>query len=1712
MGRFGRIALKTILWIIASVIFLVLLVVILIQVPAVQNFAKNKAVNYLQNKIHTKVQIGHISIGLPKMIVLEDVYFEDQKKDTLIAGKKLEVDISMLKLLHHKLEINEIDLEDITANVNRGADSVFNFGYIMKAFASKPPAKPQPVDTSAGMTISMDKIILNKINIGYKDAITGYDVKFLLGHFDTRIKDFDLDKMKFTIPKITLSGFDARIIQKTVPPSTTPVDTTTKPLNMTLNLGTIDISKINLVYRTDTMAANVNLGSLVVKMNKIDLKNQNIGISSINLSDTKAGITFAQPQAVKKTVVKEIKKLNTMVKPAQSTKGWSESLDKITFNNDDIKFDNNAQKPIPKGLDFAHMHIRDLDLDAENIVYNPDTMSGKINSFSFNDKSGLAIKKFHTTFFYGPKNSYLNDLFVQTPQSIIQKQLQVSYPSIASLRTNLGALIINAILDGSRLGLWDVLLLMPTMGNVDAIKKSPNAVFRINGRVFGKVNDLHIPNLEISGLSNTHIKASANMRGLPDVNKAYFDLTIADMTTSRTDIDKLVSPGMIPSSVSIPEDLNLKGTFKGGIKSFNTKMALRSSYGAIDLSAIMKNGNNKNTAAYSANIKVNELNVGALTKQPQMAGKVTLSANIKGTGLDPKKASLQFSGDVAAAYVKGYTYKNLKLSGTSHNGNYTAIARMKDPNINFSLDAKADMNKKYPSIIATLMVDSINLKNLNFTKDEMRFHGKIVANVPTADPNYLNADIEATDLLIVNKDQRIKLDTISLVSTANADSSTLLLKTPMLKAHLAGKYKLPEIGMALQDVIDKYYNTTLASGKTKPKYSPESFTFDIHVVKTPLVAQFAPDLKQLSPILIAGSFNSQTGDLVVNGAIPKVVYGANDINNLKLTINTGNNALNYSLTVDEVKVGSSLDLLYTSITGNAQNDKLNLSLQVRDATKKERYRIAGVFSVLPNEYQFSFLQNGLLLDYTPWSVAADNALEFGGKGILAKDFSISNSNQVLSVNSASQQMNSPITVDFKNFHIETLTHLAQQDSLQVGGVINGNANISNFQKSPVFTSALTVNDFNFKGDTVGNIALKVNNQTENAYTASMSITGKGNQVDLDGTYYTKPDSRFDLNLNIVSLNMKSIEGFSFGNLRNASGNITGKMKISGTTSAPVVRGDINFNKVGFNVAMLNSYFSLPNESITFNNDGILFNDFTLVDSTGNKAVITGSIYTKTFTDFSFGLNIHTDNFRVINSTQADNKFYYGKLYLNSDIKIGGNMNKPIVDATLTVNDKTDLTIVLPEDDPSVEDRKGVVEFINPNQPPNIDSVLMAKQLDSLKKTGVTGLDVSATVNISKNANFTIVIDPRNGDVVHLRGEAQLNGGIDPSGKTNLTGTYTVEQGSYNLAYATVKRTFNFKKGSTITWTGDPTSANIDLTAIYVANVPPIDLVENQLGGNDNTTQYKQKLPFNVDLKLKGELLKPVITFDIVLPDSSYTVGQEVVTTVNSRLDQVRQDPNEMNKQVLGVLVLGHFIGDNPLQSQGGSSGINGAIRNSVSSLLSDQLNRLAGNLIAGVNLNFGLTSGEDYSSGTATNRTDLNVGLSKNFLSDRLTVTVGNNFNLEGAQQGEKTSNIAGNVSVNYKLSKDGRYMLRAYRRDEFIVIEGQVIETGVGFSLTVDYNKFSQIFARKSKEEKEMEKKYKQQEKEKKEQQKEKEKQQDQAQPTTTTTPATEPETKTDE
>src|SRR6185312_9776873 len=185
-----------------------------------------------------------------------------------------------------------------------------------------------------------------------------------------------------------------------------------------------------------------------------------------------------------------------------------------------------------------------------------------------------------------------------------------------------------------------------------------------------------------------------------------------------------------------------------------------------------------------------------------------------------------------------------------------------------------------------------------------------------------------------------------------------------------------------------------------------------------------------------------------------------------------------------------------------------------------------------------------------------------------------------------------------------------------------------------------------------------------------------------------------------------------------------------------------------------------------------------------------------------------------------------------------------------------------------------------------------------------------------------------------------------------------------------------------------------------------------------------------------------------------------------------QEPAEMNKQVFALLLLNRFVGEDPFSSNGGSMNAGTYAMQSVSRLLSEQLNQLAQNLIQGVDINFDLATTQDYTTGSEQNRTDLNVGVSKRLLSDRLTVSVGSDFEVQGPMQSnQQQSNLAGDIAVNYKLSKDGRYLLRAYRKNDYTgEIEGYVIETGVGFIITVDYNKFSQIFSSKAQRKKKRE------------------------------------------
>ncbi|MFB3386543.1 translocation/assembly module TamB domain-containing protein [Flavobacterium sp. LAR06] len=1651
--HFLKKTLRILLWCVGSIIALLLLVVILIQVPSVQNFVKDKAITYLHDKIKTKVALDHISIKFPKDVVLEGFYFEDQKKDTLLAGKRLVVDVDLFKLVSSELEINSVSLENTTVNISRNKGGVFNFDYIIKAFESKEPEKPKDPD-SKPFEISVVKVNLDNIKFNFKDDYSKNDVRVKLTHFDTKFKEFDLDKMNFDIPNIALKGLkvvlNQDVVEKIAEVSVKTVDTISKRKDFSLKLRKISLSQIDLLYdnKDSKLDSGIKLGNLDLSVNKIDMNHQFLDFDTFEVKNLKGNLRLGakdkqiQAPSLDTTAIKQ--------------SGWKVKLADVNLENIAFKFDDMQSKPVSKGIDYSHMDLDKFNFKAEKLYYGNDTISGNIKALAVNDKSGLQIQSLKTNFFYGPKNASLENFYLRTPQTLLQNKIKVAYHSLDALKKDIANLSLDANLNQSKIGFKDILLFAPDLQKTNPFKSNPNAILYLNTRLSGKVKDLNIPQFEMSGIGTTKVSLSGKIKGLPDAQKAYYDLDIKKLSSTSKDIYGFVPAGTIPKNIQLPSQLSLQGKFKGSVQNFKTNLALNSSFGNAKIDALFDQ-RVKKREKYDATVYLLDFNLGRLIKNDSI-GKITLKAKVKGKGLDPKTAQANFDGLVQKAVFNKYTYRDLALKGNIENGSFAVKSGMKDPNLNFDLVASGNTKDKYPSVQLKLNLDIADLEKLHLHAGPMKLRGNVDADIANSNPDFLNGKVFLSNIQVLQDKEPIVLDSIRVIAFSDESRNNIKISSQFLKAEVDGKYKLTTLASAVKKSLSKYID--LKNPKVNGESDEQRLAFTLTVDNDPVLFKLVPKLTGLEPLKIEGKYNNVTDSLEIKGTIPRIVYGDNTIADGKINIEAKENALEYQISVATIESGS-LKIPFTSLSGKIENNILDYALEVKDAKDKQQYFIAGEFKAEDSKNIFKIDAENFVLNYDKWNIDPENVVEFGPKRLYINKFFLVNSGNELKIQSQGTPDNAPLQVDFVNFKIETIMNIVKKDKLLMQGLINGNAVAENVMTKPTFTSDIKIDDFAFKGEPVGDIAVKVDNKTNNVLNANVTLTGEDNDVNLTGTYAIA-DGNLDFNLDLNKLNIKSIQGFSMDNIKEGTGYLSGNFKITGNASAPKVNGELNFNDTGFRVAKFDSFFKTKQEKITLQNDVITFDSFTFHDENDNELTINGTIKSADYTNFDFGLTVVADDFRAIHSKEKDNDLFYGDLILDTKLNIKGTLENPVVGGTIKIKDETKFSVVLPQSDPSIADREGIVEFVDED---NVYLRQTAEMKAKLDQSELLGMDVNVAISIDKEADLTLVIDKGNGDYLNLKGEAELTGGIDPSGKTTLTGKYEFSDGAYEMNFNMIRRKFNIQKGSYIIWNGEPTMANVNITAIYKVEAAPIDLLGNQLGSESQTTKntYKQKIPFQTLLKMNGELMKPEITFDIVLPDGNYDVSSAIVETTQQKLEQLRQEPAELNKQVFALLLLNRFIGENPFASESGGTSAESLARQSVSKILSQQLNDLAGELITGVQLEFDLESTDDYTSGTREDRTDLNVGISKKLLDDRLKITVGSSFAVEGQERAnEESTNIAGDVALDYQLTKDGRYMLRAYRKNEYqVAVEGQVIETGVAFIITMSYNKFRELFHR---------------------------------------------------
>lgn len=1654
MKRVTKVLLRALLWGIGGVIALLAIVLFLIRMPTIQTFLVKKTTEFLETKIGTPVRIGYVNIAFPKKIVLEDIYIEDQSKDTLVAGDKLLLDLDMLKLFSKKIVIQELGLIGVTSTIARDSMGVFNFDYISKAFSTNSDSKESKTDSSP-MLFDIDHVFISSTHFIYKDEFIGLSADVRLKNFDTKVKKFDLqDNMAFDLPSIKMDGLTTSIKQwkvDEVPIRQTESNNLSEDKLATLlpdiSTKTIDLNDISISYKDSSSALDTKfeIQKLVVNADIIDLNKEIIKLNKLELDNSNSEI-----------IINNIAK--TTASESASESNWKVSADQITINNSNILFKDENETRM-EGFDYFNIGINSLAVNINDLYYSSDSISGNLLNLSANDHSGFKIKNLRGDFSYTDKGATIKNLLAETPYSSIKEYIKVSYPSIEAISKNPEQISIEANLVKSKIDMRDIVFFVPEIKKTDALIPLLNKKFNIEGKVRGKVSDLNIQSLKIGTLKETELFANARIKGLPDVDKILIDLDLERFKSSKIDLDEIIDKSLLPEGLSInyPSTLLLSGKFNGGFLGFNTNLELNTDKGQV-----VVDGNldmETQDTLYNANILIENLDVGYLINQDSTLGLFSAEAQISGVGLDPKSLSSEIQAKLNRATAFGYDYNSINIDLASKSGDVSGKVKSLDPNIQFELNLNANIKNKYPQLALNMDIDSINLQNLKFTDYDFRYHGHVSADISTADLDYLNGRVIINHSFIAFDNDRYALDTISLRAIADSNRNTLILNSDFINAHLVGKYQLSKLNVAIQDVIKVYYNPT-HEVVSPPTYDIQSFEFSASLTNSRFIRDLFPGIEKMENISLDGTFNSDQKSIMAKLIAPELIYSGIKMNDFGLDIITVDSTLYYSTLLNRLTYNN-IELINSTFSGTLFNNNLDLGLWIKDKNNIDQYHLGGKMTISNNNYSFSLHEDGLLLNYDKWDIASQNILLIGDDGYWANDFKLTKKNQELSIQSADSTVNSPITLTFNNFRIETFSNMVESESLQIGGGINGEVTFSRLDSKPTLISNIDIQKIYVGKDTIGNLGIKVNNLRENTFSANIQLTGNQNDLQLLGRYHSpiNDKSHFDAKLEIEALQLKTIEALSFGYLKNNKGTISGKLDINGDIDNPKITGELDFNKANINITMLNADLQIDKQKVFFNNQGISFKQFELVDARGNKAKLNGSINTKNYRDFSFNLNLVTYNFAVVNSTRNDNDLFYGKLYVTSNLRIKGNIDKPIVDGNVTANENTDFVFIVPNENPGVAERDGVVKFVNKSD--TVQTNIFAK-LDSLTTVSkqLTGFDLALNLSTDREAKFKIILNEGSQDALNIQGVAELTTAIDASEKITMSGTYTVVDGNYSFSIGPIKKEFGFQSGSTITWNGDPLDARLNITALYSRRFSPLELISNQLGP-ENHNIYRQKIPFDVKLILTGELFKPDIKFDIDVDNNNAIVSQDVLTKVDNALVALRNDPAEMNKQVFSLIVLGNFMSANPFGGMSGSGGVESMARNSVSSFLSNQLNNLASDLIKGVDLDFNLQSEQDYLSGNAQTRTDLNVDISKMLFDDRLKITIGSNFEVEGqTRPGENPNNIANDISIEYQLSPDGRYFVRAYRKNQYqATLQGQFIETGIGFIVNINYDKFKEVF-----------------------------------------------------
>jgi translocation and assembly module TamB len=1656
--KHGRPWWRWLLWIIVAVLLLPVMIVLLLQLTAVQDYLRRQGEAYLQKKLHTTVRIGYLHARGWQYLELRNVYVADTSHQALFYTGSLKVRYNLLAFLNNELSINKLEWDTLMVNIYRHkGDSTFNYQFIADAFGSK-EATPDTLVPATGTTLQykIKDIALRQVKVRYIDNPGGMTAVLTWNELQVDPDDLLVDDGVYSFRGIKLDGLKGLLQQQYIPkvltaaaPPPPPVDTNGTSLHLLLKQLLITNSSFVYADEGSGLSTAWKIGELKLRNSSLDQDSTRIQIGDLSIKNTGGLLTLLPAK-------------DTTTPPPDSTPNtWQVFATRVTMDKMAMQYDNGAPPPKAAGPDpdYNHLFLTGFSTNVGTIRYTPDSISAIIHSLKAKDKSGFAIRKANMKFLFTPKSLALDNFLIQTNQSILRRQISVSVPSWSTLSQNMDLLQINANIDSTHIALGEWLPFVPDARKNKSFAPLWHKQLDLAAILKGSLGQLKIEQLRITDNDGNLLETKGEIAHVTDVDRLQANLPSLLLQSGNKPLRSWLPPHTLPDTPRLPEHMLITGSFIGGMKDLKTELQLKSETANANVSAHLINITDSLHSKYDINISSFRVQPGILLYDTTF-GWISGHMNAQGQGYSVPHMLAKATIQLDQATYNGYTYHDVNVAGNINQGLFEAIGESADTSITADFNIKGHLvDTTIKDLQVNLHLTKADLYATNWYTQPLMLKGNLKADFASLEPQRLEGRAWLTDWQIAANGQVVPVDSVLLIAHMD-DQQYLSILGPFGYIKAQGHIDYTKIGSAFTQLIKKPLEP-IDSSRIIQLPPGQELQWTAALTWPRNLESFMHGLRMEKPLLLDGRLNSDSSLLVFNASLPKLNYDSLQVDSLQIHANILDTTLKASISLASLK-HQVLPLYHTELLAKATAGLVDWDLVMEDVKHLPKYKVGGLLRFLPENVMELSLKPDLLLNKLKWSVADNNLVRIKNGAPDTANLKISNGAQSIQLATlADTSATTPaLQAYIKDFQLSTITGMLAADTLLANGILNADATVRHWDTSPLINSNLKVDSLVVQDMPMGTFTAHVATPEPNQYKLEATLTDQGNDLKIAGTY----DSTINAQVDIGRLNMVSLQPFTFGNITRMHGFADGQFTISGTSDRPRIEGNLHFNKAGGTVTYLGNDLTLPDETIIIDKKGIQMDKLVITDSLNNELVVNGRINTNNYKNYNFMLDVNADNFMVLGKQQNPDQWIYGPAFIDSKVKIRGTLDLPRVDANVKLVDKSNITVMLPDEAPGLADREGVVEFINLKNP--IDSNLL-KNVDSSKYQNprLKGIIFSGIAEVTPASTIKIIIDKQNGDYVEAKGTANINATLDPSSKMSLTGRYEIDGGKYEMSFnQLLKRSFNIVKGSSITFNGEATNADLDITAKYTVQTSAAELVADQISGKSDADRikYKQRLDFDVYLMIKGNLMKPDISFRLDMPeDDRNALGGAPY----NRIKQINMVESELNKQVMGLLILNSFIPEDPMSTlDGGGGGIGYAAKQSVSKILSQQLNNLAGHLIKGVDLNFDLQNKEDYSTGTAQESTSLNVGASKRLFNDRLTVSVGSNIMLQGQQQANAT-NLIGDISIEYMLSRDGRYRIRVYQRnDNETVVEGQVIETGVAFVLVMDYNNFREILQKAGK------------------------------------------------